>query len=48
MFIYTKVDHSKIVEMHEDALDWYFIYTRHRVKIMIFLSNYLHADGTAV
>ena len=48
MFIYTKVDQSKFFEMYEDASDWYFINTRHLVKIEIFLSNCLHVDGTAV
>ena len=45
MFIYTKVGHSKFIEMHEpedtstSKSDQYFIYTRHRVKIVIYLSN---------
>ena len=43
-----KVGHSKYFEMLENASDfyltasmsdWYFIYTRHRVKIVIYLSN---------
>ena len=53
MFIHAKVGHSKFVEMHENASDfyrsasksdWYFIYTRHPFKIVIYLSNCLHAD----
>ena len=54
MFIYARVDHSKFAIMYEDSSefyrstsksDWYFISTLHRVKITIYLSNCLRADG---
>jgi hypothetical protein len=39
MFIYAKVGHSKFVEMHRDASDFYrsalVFYTRHWVDIKI-------------
>ena len=48
MFIYTKVGHSKFIEMHGDASDFYrstlVIYTWHQVNIRIYQSVYLHTD----
>ena len=48
MFIIAKVDHSKFVEMHGDASDFYpstlIFYTRHRVNIMIYRTVYLYTD----
>ena len=47
-FIYAKVGHSKFIEMHEDASDFYrsalVFYTRHRVNITIYQTVYLHTD----
>jgi hypothetical protein len=48
MFIYTNIGNSKFVEMHGDASDIYppamVFYTRHRVKITIYGTVYLHPD----
>ena len=48
MFIYVKVGHSKFVEMHGNASDFYWstlvFYTWHRVNISIYLSNCIHTD----
>ena len=48
MLIYAKVGHSKFVEMHRDASDFYrsalVFYTRHCVDITIYQTIYLHAD----
>jgi len=48
MFIYAKVGHSKFVEMHGDASEFYLsalvFYTRHRDNIMIYRTAYLHSD----
>jgi hypothetical protein len=48
MFIYAKVGHSKFVEMHGNASDFYrstlVFYTEHRVNITIYLTVYLHVD----
>jgi hypothetical protein len=41
--IYAKVGHSKFVEMHGEASDFYrsAFYTRHRVNITIYRTVYL-------
>jgi hypothetical protein len=48
MFIYAKVGHSKFVEMHGDASDFYrsalVFYTPHWVNITIYRTVYLHTD----
>ena len=48
MLIYAKVGHSKFVEMHGDASDFYrsalVFYSRHRVNITIYRTVYLHTD----
>jgi hypothetical protein len=48
MFIYAKVGHSKFVEMHGNASDFYrstlVFYTEHRGNITIYLTVYLHVD----
>ena len=44
IFIFAKVGHSKLAEMHEDASDFYrftlVFYTRHRVNIIHLLTGY--------
>ena len=52
MFIYAKVGHSKFVEMHGDASDFYrsalVFYTQHQVNITIYRTFYLHTDMCVV
>ena len=48
MFIYAKVGHSKFIELHRDASDFYpsalVFYTRHQVNIQNYQTVYLHTN----
>jgi hypothetical protein len=52
MFIYAKVGHSKLIEMHRNASDFYrsalvfhtWVQSWHRVNITIYWTVYLHTD----
>ena len=48
IYMYADVGHSKFVEMHRDASEFYLsalvFYTRQRVNITIYQTVYLHTD----